>query len=123
MPLVIGGKPESNFANPLGLLQDCHRRIEYFLGQQITALEQTDGGPLNEEQSAALRKALKYFREAAPRHTRDEEDSLFPRMRASVSEAAHAALDTIARLESDHDKADAWLNADLPADPGAVPSH
>jgi iron-sulfur cluster repair protein YtfE (RIC family) len=108
MPLVIGGKPESNFANPLGLLQDCHRRIEYFLGQQITALEQTDGGPLNEEQSTALRKALKYFREAAPRHTRDEEDSLFPRMRASVSEAAHAALDTIARLESDHDKADVW---------------
>jgi hemerythrin-like domain-containing protein len=108
MPLVIGGKPESNFANPLGLLQDCHRRIEYFLGQQIAALEQTDGGPLNEEQGAALRKALKYFREAAPRHTRDEEDSLFPRMRASVSEAAHAALDTIARLESDHDKADAW---------------
>ena len=108
MALVIGGKPESNFKNPLGLLKDCHRRIEKFLGSQLAVLEETDGGALNPDQRETLLKSLRYFREAAPRHTRDEEDSLFPRMRASVSGEAHAALDTLAKLESDHDKADLW---------------
>lgn len=108
MPLVIGGKPESNFDNPLGLLSDCHRRIERFLGSQITVLEETGGGALDAHQRDAIERSLKYFRNAAPRHTRDEEDSLFPRIRASVSAEAHAALDTIAKLESDHDKADIW---------------
>lgn len=108
MPLVIGGKPESNFDNPLGLLSDCHRRIERFLGSQIAILEETGGGALDAHQRETLEKSLRYFRTAAPRHTRDEEDSLFPRMRASISGDAHAALDTLDKLESDHDKADAW---------------
>lgn len=108
MPLVIGGKPESNFDNPLGLLSDCHRRIERFLGSQIAVLEQTDGGALDQHQRETLEKALRYFRIAAPRHTRDEEDSLFPRMRESVSDGARAALETLDKLEADHDKADIW---------------
>jgi hemerythrin-like domain-containing protein len=108
MPIILGAKPENSFDTPLGLLSDCHRRIERFLGSQIAVLEETGGGALNAEQRETLEKALKYFRTAAPRHTRDEEDSLFPRMRASVSDEAHAALDTLDRLESDHEKADVW---------------
>ncbi len=30
MPISIGQKLESDFRNPLGLLSDCHRRIERF---------------------------------------------------------------------------------------------
>ena len=32
MPVRIGGRPEHGFDEPLGLLSDCHRRIERFLG-------------------------------------------------------------------------------------------
>ena len=31
MLLKIGGPPEHGFDQPLGLLSDCHRRIEHFL--------------------------------------------------------------------------------------------
>lgn len=102
MPITIGKKPESSFADPLGLLTDCHRRIEHFLGLLITVTTQARGGTLNEEQREALDAALRYFREAAPKHTEDEERSLFPRMRESRDEQVRAALATIATLEEDH---------------------
>jgi hypothetical protein len=31
MPIVIGAKRESDFTDPIGMLSDCHRRIEMFL--------------------------------------------------------------------------------------------
>jgi hypothetical protein len=31
MPITIGKKIESDYWNPLGLLSDCHRRIEQFI--------------------------------------------------------------------------------------------
>ena len=50
--------------------------------------------------------ALRYFREAAPKHTADEELSLFPRMRACGGAEVEAALDRVAELEADHKRAD-----------------
>ena len=107
MPVSIGARPESGFDQPLGLLGDCHRRIECFLGVLITVVEQAQGGALNEEQRRALEVALRYFREAAPRHTQDEEESLFPRMRACPDVRVRAALDKLAGLEADHARAQA----------------
>ena len=46
MPVVIGGKPESSFADPIGLLGDCHRRIERFLAVLVEVSAQANGGPL-----------------------------------------------------------------------------
>lgn len=105
MPIQIGRRPDHGFDEPLGLLSDCHRRIEYFLATLRAADEQAAGGPLTERQRADLEAALKYFATAAPKHTADEEESLFPRMRASNDPAAARALDTVARLERDHDEA------------------
>ena len=31
MFLQIGAKPESDFSEPLGMLSDCHKRIQFFL--------------------------------------------------------------------------------------------
>ena len=31
MPIVIGAKRESDFTGPIGMLGDCHRRIDRFL--------------------------------------------------------------------------------------------
>ena len=107
MGIQIGAKPESSFADPLGLLSDCHRRIEKFLANLMLVTERAGGGALDAEQRQALEVALRYFQEAAPCHTRDEEESLFPRLRALDDVRAREALAALAALEADHDAADA----------------
>jgi hemerythrin-like domain-containing protein len=102
MPITIGKKPESSFADPLGLLSDCHRRIERFLGLLITVTADARGGALTQEQREALVAAGRYFRESAPKHLEDEERSLFPRMRDSHDAQVRAAMATIKELEEDH---------------------
>ena len=101
MPIAIGQAPESDFHNPLGMLSDCHRRIARFLEMLITVAEAAHGGDLESDQRRALEAALKYFREAAPKHTSDEEDSLFPRMRTRIGDTSkRGALMTL--LHADH---------------------
>jgi hemerythrin-like domain-containing protein len=120
MPVAIGQKKESDFSDPLGLLSDCHRRIEHFLGVLVRVSRRGRGGPLETDERAALEKAMAYFHNAAPKHTADEEDSLFPRLRASGR--ADFALDCLAGLEREHQTAardhevvetlaTAWLNS------------
>jgi hemerythrin-like domain-containing protein len=103
MPVVIGAKPESSFRDPIGLLKDCHRRIERFLAALSEVSRQS---PLKAGQRAALDTALRYFREAAPKHTADEEETLFPRLRSINNGEARAVLAKVDSLESDHAKAD-----------------
>lgn len=105
MPVVIGGKPESTFANPIGLLGDCHRRIERFLSVLIQVASGARGGPLSEEQRNSWGTALRYFREAAPKHTADEEDSLFPRLRRINRPEAQELLARVDTLEQEHIRA------------------
>jgi Hemerythrin HHE cation binding domain len=84
MPVQIGAK-NHEYSEPLGLLSDCHRRIEMFL-VSLSAIAKVAGPPLNDEGRRALENALRYFREAAPKHTADEEQSLFPRLSGLHSE-------------------------------------
>ncbi|HXU35220.1 MAG TPA: hemerythrin domain-containing protein [Blastocatellia bacterium] len=107
MPITIGKKVESDFSNPLGLLSDCHRRIEQFLGVLIEVTDQAWGAELSDDQRNGLEVALKYFREATPKHTSDEEESLFPRMIESSDERARSAISRLDELHADHEKADA----------------
>ena len=81
MRVQIGAQAYS-FSDPTAFLSDCHPRIEMLL----RALEVTSvvDRPLTEETRAALETALRYFREAAPKHTADEEESLFPRLRQII---------------------------------------
>ena len=58
--------------------------------------------PLTEETRAALEFALRYFREAAPKHTADEEESLFPRLRRNRDPNVEAAIKSLEPLERDH---------------------
>src|SRR5512146_776128 len=108
MPLKVGGRPDHGFDEPLGLLSDCHRRIEHFLRVLRTIADAAAGGTLSDGQRVELEGALRYFATAAPKHTADEEESLFPRMRrsgGSHNPDAARALETVARLERDHDAA------------------
>lgn len=113
MSIQIGAKPDSSFKDPLGLLSDCHRRIEKFLAQMIEVTAKANGGPLSAQQSEALETALRYFTKAAPLHTQDEEASLFPRLRDTGAPRAAEALTALEALESDHREADGYhLEAD-----------
>jgi hemerythrin-like domain-containing protein len=106
MPITIGQGPENGYQNPLGLLSDCHRRIERFLDIILAIAEQANGKDLEEDQRTALELALRYFREAAPKHVLDEEESLFPRLRAKQSPTGHRALALLDKLNADHRKTD-----------------
>lgn len=101
MAVQIGARPDSGFDDPLGMLKDCHRRIERFLGILCHVAERAQGRGVTDEEREAVEAALQYFRHGGQRHTADEEESLFPRMRA----AEDVSLDDIDRLESDHREA------------------
>jgi hemerythrin-like domain-containing protein len=103
MGIQIGAKPDSGFDDPIGMLTDCHRRIERFLHILCLVAERARGRALTAEETEAVEAALHYFQEGGRRHNADEEDSLFPRLRA---ETAEDDWRQVAALVSDHRHAD-----------------
>jgi hemerythrin-like domain-containing protein len=100
----IGAEHESDFSEPLGMLSDCHKRIQFFL-KDLVRLAENAQDPLDDMRRTALERALRYFRESGPRHTADEEESLFPRLRAMKDARLNQALEKIELLEADHERA------------------
>src|SRR5690349_5927498 len=114
-------RTDHDFDQPLGLMSDCHRRVTWFLDVIHGVAVQARGHRLTGPQREGLVSATRYFRVAAPKHTADEEQSLFPRMRASGDPRASEALKKIEALEADHERAatlhdeveavvDRWIN-------------
>lgn len=106
MAVQIGAPPESGFDNPIGMLIDCHRRIEHFLHILCVVVERAGCRELTAEEASAIDAALNYFRAGGRRHTADEEESLFPRMHGLGS---NSDLDA---LRTDHQVADG-LHAEI----------
>lgn len=108
MPITIGHTTSHGFDQPLGLLSDCHRRIEFFLGAMQTVAATDQGRELAASSRGALEQASRYFALAGPRHTADEEQSLFPRLRTLSDRRVTACLSTMDALEADHRQAETW---------------
>jgi hemerythrin-like domain-containing protein len=104
MPVQIGAETH-NFTDPTGLLTDCHRRIVTFL-DTLRAVAQVIDRPPTADVERALESALRYFRQAAPKHTADEEESLFPRLRQISHAEVKSAFDKLQELEAEH----RWAN-------------
>lgn len=104
MAVTIGSTPDAGFDEPLRLMADCHRRIEMFLGALARLAAEAETILLPQRRDA-LERVLTYFSKAAPRHTEDEERSLFPRMRGSGDPDIRAALAALDALEADHERA------------------
>lgn len=102
MGIQIGAKPDSGFEDPIGMLTDCHRRIEHFLNIICVVVERAQGRTLSEAEIAAVEAALQYFRVGGERHTADEEESLFPRLRDGLG---GTAFEELGKLENDHQAA------------------
>ncbi len=105
MPLQLGSEPQPDFDQPIQLIKDCHRRIEYFF-EILLKIADLHGQELDPEHANALEKALHYFKAATPRHTQDEEKSVFARLRQSSSPKAVEAAKLIDTLEQQHQQAD-----------------
>jgi len=103
MGVQIGARPESGFDDPIGMLIDCHRRIEHFLNILGIVVERARGRALSEEECAAVQAALHYFHVGGKRHNADEEESLFPRLLGEPKEPQFAE---VLKLEEDHRSAD-----------------
>ena len=101
MAIQIGAKPDSGFDDPIGMLADCHRRVESFLGILCVVVERAQNRELTDEEKNAVQSALHYFQQGGKRHTADEEESLFPRLRGS----SNPAIEAIVGLQSDHRRA------------------
>lgn len=101
MAVQIGAQPDAGFDNPLGMLRDCHRRIENFLLVLCRIAERRHQGALSAQESAAAQSALAYFRTGGQRHTQDEEQSLFPRLQQRMTPAD---LRAIGELEQEHEE-------------------
>lgn len=102
MAVQIGTRPDSGFDDPIGMLRDCHRRIEHFLDVLCVIAQQARGRALTMDEQRAADAALHYFHESGPRHNMDEEESLFPRLRSNGEESILAGVQ---RLESEHHEA------------------
>jgi hemerythrin-like domain-containing protein len=107
MPVPLGARGQADFTQPIDLMMDCHRRIEHFLDVLITVVSDAPDGELDGEYRAALETALRYFQQGAPRHTEDEEHSLFPRLRQLDDPRARQVLAQMDALEADHRGAEA----------------
>lgn len=109
MAIQIGAKPDSGFDDPIGMLTDCHRRIEHFLQILCLVADRAAGRAMTDEETAAIRASLQYFRVGGQRHNADEEESLFPRLREACSSEDSRE---VTGLEDDHQSASV-LHADV----------
>jgi pyridoxamine 5'-phosphate oxidase len=134
--MALGGITNINqphipdFSNPFGLLVHCHEKIE----GQLKVLERAAqliphaDVRLLPELFAKVEAACAHFAVAGIKHTADEEESLFPRLRSCGAVAGREALDAMQELESQHRTAEQLhlefdnLIARLPRD-GSADSH
>lgn len=99
MAVQIGAKPDSGFDDPIGMLTDCHRRIEHFLQILCLVADKAAGRGMTDGETAAVEASLQYFRMGGQRHSADEEESLFPRLRTVCGGEKSGEIDG---MEDDH---------------------
>jgi len=91
-----------DFADPVGVLCDCHRRIETSLAALRGLSESANGAQLTGEDRESFDAALRDLRETVLQHTADEEESLFPRLRRHKDSRLLPVLARIESLEEEH---------------------
>lgn len=124
MKLRIGGfAPPQGDENAVALLLACHQRIRHFtsLSQKLS---EAAGLPLEQIVDAAAR-TRRYFTEALPKHSADEEGSVAPRLlERNLSDEERAAVESMVRQHSEIDATLASLIghwSELEERPGLLP--
>jgi hemerythrin-like domain-containing protein len=105
--------------DPIGALKDVHLRIKRSLHVLWVIADRAAGRKLTGDEIAAVRSAMDYIRVEGTRHTADEEQSLFPRLRSQTisgdSEELLALEDNQRRADPLHAMVEAlylaWISA------------
>ena len=84
MAAQTGVKPDCGFDDPIGVLKNCHRKIKRSLHVLWVIADRAAGRELTVEETAAVRSAMDCLRVDGTWHIADEEESLFPRLRAET---------------------------------------
>lgn len=112
----------AGFDSPIELLQACHEKVRRFTRLSQRIAQHIDQVGIDNKAQEAAESVLRYFTIAAPLHHQDEEEDLFPALRAisvdTIGETAFASLNqTIDALEAEHESLGAlwsevaqWLN-------------
>ena len=82
----------------LDKLAASHRRHDEHMHALVGATRRVAGGGFTSDDQAAVEDAIDYLLRSAPRHFADEEESLFPRLRAKRPDLA----DDLARIATEH---------------------
>ncbi|MCA8939244.1 MAG: hemerythrin domain-containing protein [Planctomycetes bacterium] len=98
--------PDASFEDPFTILVGCHRRIERFIADLKRSAELLTRGQHDESVSRAIGDALHFFRVAAPLHTRDEEESLIPRLNKAMRVSDEMYEHTVKHILDDHQELD-----------------
>jgi hemerythrin-like domain-containing protein len=108
-------QPVATFDDPIEMLSVCHGRMQHSLDtlRRLEAFLGTRGA--SEETASAAASILRYFDIAAPLHHQDEDEDVYPALRACVAEDDPLRL-TLDELHEEHQKLDelwAFLRVDL----------
>ena len=95
--MVQIGASSATIESPLEHLSACHRRIEQRLDTLIRAADHLHSDP--SAALAAIANCIAFLDSSGVLHTRDEEESVFPRLRPKLAADRIAYLDS---LELDH---------------------
>ena len=87
--------------DPIHYLSDAHLRIERTVDKLAHIVSWKNGAQFTEVEELEVRGALDFLGRMIPLHAMDEEESLFPRMRASGDPDTWVAIPTLAGLETE----------------------
>lgn len=99
--MVQIGESVSTLASPLEHLLACHRRIEQRLSTFVKAGAELEARP--EQALAAIASAMRFMDTNGARHTQDEEQSVFPRLKPHLTAQELAFVEG---LEAEHVEAE-----------------
>lgn len=110
---------DCEFDDPIGVLKDCHRKIKRSLHVLWVIADRAAGRELTGEEITAVRSAMDCLRVEVTRHTADEEQSLFPRLRGETISGDSEELGVLEdnRRQADrlhaivHSLYSAWISA------------
>jgi hemerythrin-like domain-containing protein len=91
-----------DFADPLGLLVHCHGKIEAQLNVLEHATRVLRESGASPEAFRAVAAAQAHFAGPGMKHTADEEESLFPRLRRFAGPSEYGVRDALEELEGQH---------------------
>lgn len=96
-----------DFTKPLDVLFHCHHKIAANLEALRRASDEMRGGDYEDFAPilVTVEGVLTHFSTAGVKHTLDEEESLFPRLRNHRDSAVTDVFDVIGQLESQHKRA------------------